>query len=348
MQNINSLLDMNIPELENLFVESGWQKFRAKQVFQWIHRGVLSVDEMTNVSKEMRENLKSKFDDYKLKIAHKLTSKIDGTSKYLFRLHDGHIIESVLMKYKHGNTACISSQIGCKMGCSFCASTGIGFVRNLTAGEMLDQVLSLQRDSGEKISNIVIMGIGEPLDNYDNVIKFLRLVNDKDGINIGYRHISLSTCGLVPEILKLAKENMQITLSISLHATNNATRESIMPVNKKYSIDKLIEACKIYTGETHRRITFEYALIDGVNDTEGNATELASKIKGMLCHVNLIPVNSIENGRFKKSSKERIKAFQNVLSNYGIEATVRRELGSDISAACGQLRRSVLEGEAEN
>jgi len=338
-----NIMDLYIEELEAFFQEKGLQKFRAKQVFQWIHKGIISTDEMTNLSKDLRETLKDHFDTFKLKEKLKLVSKIDGTAKYIFELYDGNIIESVLMKYKHGNTVCISSQIGCKMGCTFCASTGVGFIRNLTPGELLDQVLSIQKDSGERVSNIVLMGIGEPLDNYDNVLKFLRLVNHPEGINIGSRHISLSTCGLVPRILELAKENIQLTLSISLHAPNDRIREATMPVNKKYSIDKLIEACKIYTEETKRRITFEYALIDGVNDSTDNATELAHRIKGMLCHVNLIPVNSIENGKYVRSNREKIDNFQRVLSKFGIEATVRRELGSDISAACGQLRRNVMD-----
>jgi len=339
--NVN-IMDLNIEELETYFVEKGLQKFRAKQVFQWIHKGAASTEEMTNLPKDLREKLKPDFDEFKLKQKLKLVSKIDGTAKYIFQLFDGNIIESVLMKYKHGNSVCISSQVGCRMGCTFCASTGVGFIRNLTPGELLDQVIEIQRDSGERVSNIVLMGIGEPLDNYDNVLKFLRIVNHPEGINIGSRHISLSTCGLVPKILELAKENIQLTLSISLHAPNDTIRSRTMPVNQKYSIDKLIEACKIYTEETKRRITFEYALIDGVNDSAEQATELAHKIKGMLCHVNLIPVNSIENGKYRKSNKDKIENFKNILGRFGVEATVRRELGSDISAACGQLRRSVM------
>lgn len=342
MDSTINIMDLGIEELETYFKEKALQKFRAKQVFQWIHKGVISVDEMTNLPKDLREQLRPVFDTFKLKQKIKLVSKIDGTVKYVFELFDGNMIESVLMKYKHGNTVCISSQVGCKMGCTFCASTGVGFIRNLTPGELLDQVLSIQRDSDERVSNIVLMGIGEPLDNYDNVLKFIRLVNHPEGINIGTRHISLSTCGLVPKILELAKENLQVTLSISLHAPNDKIRGATMPVNQKYSIDKLIEACKIYTEETKRRITFEYALIDGVNDSAENAAELAHKIKGMLSHVNLIPVNSIENGKYTRSSREKIENFQKVLGKFGIEATVRRELGSDISAACGQLRRNVM------
>ncbi|HOQ37301.1 MAG TPA: 23S rRNA (adenine(2503)-C(2))-methyltransferase RlmN, partial [Acetivibrio sp.] len=247
------------------------------------------------------------------------------------------------MKYQHGYSVCISSQVGCRMGCRFCASTGIGFVRNLAPGEILDQIISIQTDVKQRIGNVVIMGIGEPLDNYDNVVKFLRLVNHKDGLNIGARHISVSTCGLVPKILELSKENIPVTLSISLHAPNDSIRDKIMPVNKRYSIDKLIEACKIYTETTNRRITFEYALIEGVNDSKDNALELAGLLKGMLCHVNLIPVNTVDGAGFRRSSKETIAKFKDILEKYGIETTVRRELGSDINAACGQLRRGFMD-----
>ena len=341
------LLNHTIYELENYFVQTGQQKFRAKQVFQWVNKGVKDIDEMTNLSKDVRESLKASAYINKLEIVEKFVSKIDGTAKYLFKLIDGNIVESVLMKYEHGLSVCISSQVGCKMGCKFCASTGVGFIRNLTSAEMLDQVLTIQNDAGGRVGNIVVMGIGEPFDNYDNLIKFIRLVNDKDGMNIGVRHISVSTCGLVPEILKLSKENLPVTLSISLHAPNDTEREKIMPVNKRYSIDKLIEACKIYTETTKRRITFEYALIDGVNDTVECAQQLSSLLKGMLCHVNLIPVNSVSNTGFKKSSKERIFKFKDMLDKRGIETTVRRELGADIDAACGQLRRSLIEAVTE-
>lgn len=351
MQDKINLLDLNLDEMQQIFIEKGIEKFRAKQVFQWLHRGIRTFDEMTNLSKQLRERLQEWSYISNLKIESKLVSKLDGTAKYLFSLGHGdtinnvsqkNVIESVLMKYKHGNTVCITSQIGCKMGCKFCASTGIPFIRNLTPGEMLDQVISIQMDCGERVSNVVIMGIGEPLDNYENVIKFLRLLNHEEGLNIGYRHISLSTCGLVPEILKLAKEAMPITLSISLHAPNDEIRGSTMPINKKYSIDKLIEACKIYTETTKRRISFEYAVIAGVNDSPDNAAELARKIKGMLCHVNLIPVNAVEGTGYKQGDRYRIENFKNILEKFGIETTVRREMGADIQAACGQLRRSTL------
>ncbi len=337
------LLNLTIEELGDFFAKMGQQKFRAKQVFQWVNKGVKDIDEMTNLSKDIRENLKTKAYINKLEIVEKFMSKIDGTTKYLFKLIDGNIVESVLMKYEHGLSVCISSQVGCKMGCKFCASTGAGFVRNLTSSEMLDQVLTIQKEAGGRVGNIVVMGIGEPFDNYDNLIKFIRLVNHNEGMNIGARHISVSTCGLVPEILKLSKENLPVTLSISLHAPNDEAREKIMPVNKRYSIDKLIEACKIYTETTKRRITFEYALIDGVNDTVECVQQLSGLLKGMLCHVNLIPVNSVTNSGFKKSSKERIFKFKDMMERRGIETTVRRELGADIDAACGQLRRSLIE-----
>ena len=338
-----NLLDFNIEELQKIFVENGYEKFRAKQVFIWLNKGISSIDEMTNISKELKNWISTKFNLFKLEIFEKHVSKIDGTVKYIFTLYDGNVIESVLMQYKHGQSACISSQVGCKMGCKFCASTGAGFIRHLSPGEMLDQILVMQKDSGTRISNIVIMGIGEPLDNYENVVKFLHMVNEDEGVNIGMRHISLSTCGLIPGIMRLLKENIPITLSISLHAPNDKVRDKLMPINKRYSIDKIIEACKIYTEESKRRITFEYAMIADINDSKENAAELASKIKGMLCHVNLIPVNTVKYNDFKRSSQENIDSFLRVLEKNHIEATVRRELGSDIAAACGQLRRNVIQ-----
>lgn len=341
MEDSINLLDNTIEEIGDLVKNLGVERFRAKQIFQWAHRGK-NIDEMTNLSKTLREQLKEISHVGILSIDDKFVSSIDTTAKYLFKLRDGNIIESVLMKYKHGHTACISSQVGCRMGCAFCASTGVGFVRNLSPGEMLGQILSMQNDTGVRIGNVVIMGIGEPLDNYDNVIKFLRLVNDIEGLNIGFRHISLSTCGLVPGILRLAEENLPITLSISLHAPNDDIRSQIMPVAKKYSIDKIIEACKIYTKTTKRRITLEYALIEDVNDLDECAFQLAARLKGMLCHVNLIPVNQVEGTGFKKSTKHNVQRFKDILDKKGIETTVRRELGADISAACGQLRRSAI------
>lgn len=337
------LMNMEIPELQNLLETMGQQKFRAKQIFQWIGRGVRDVDEMTDLSRSLREQLKLSSHIGSLTIKKKLVSKIDGTAKYLFELPDGNIIESVLMRYRHGLTVCISSQVGCKMGCKFCASTQAGYKRDLTAGEMLDQVMSISSDSGERIGNVVIMGIGEPFDNYENVMKFLRLIHNPEGMNMGYRHLTVSTCGLVPEILKFAGENIPVNLSISLHAPDDKLREALMPVGRKYSIDKLIEACKIYTEATKRRLTFEYAMISGVNDALENAEKLASMLKGMLCHVNLIPANPVAGSGFDQSGRKRMEEFEGILEKNGIETTVRRELGSDINAACGQLRRSEME-----
>ena len=337
------LMDMDIEELQKLLETVGQQKFRAKQIFQWIGRGVRDMDEMSDLPKALREQLKLSSHIGSLIIKRKLVSRMDGTAKYLFELPDGNIIESVLMRYKHGLTVCISSQVGCKMGCKFCASTQAGYMRNLTAGEMLDQVMSISRDSGEKIGNVVIMGIGEPFDNYENVMKFLRLIHDPEGMNMGYRHLTVSTCGLVPEILKFVDENIPVNLSVSLHAPNGKLREALMPVGRKYSIDKLIAACKIYTEATSRRLTFEYAMLSGVNDSTEHARELAVLLKGMLCHVNLIPANPVAGAGFDQSGKKRMEEFKEVLQKNGIETTVRRELGSDINAACGQLRRGELE-----
>lgn len=339
------LKDLEFDELERFVIETGEPKFRAKQIFKWLHSGVEGFDEMTNLSKATKEKLEKVSFVSKLKIREKFVSKLDGTVKYLFELEDGNCIESVIMRYKYGITICISSQVGCRMGCGFCASTIGGLYRSLTAGEILNQVIFAQKDIGERISNIVMMGIGEPLDNYENVVKFLHNVNNPDGICIGYRHISLSTCGLADKIKALASENLPITLSVSLHAPNNDIRSSIMPVNKKYPIEKLLEACKEYQSITGRRISFEYALISGVNDGDENARELARILKGMLCHINLIPVNSVKERSFKKGSVEKIKHFRDYLERLGMNATVRRELGSDISASCGQLRKKVLDEE---
>lgn len=336
------LKDFEFKELEDFLKELGEPKFRAGQIFEWLSRGVTSFDEMTNISKATREKLAKVSFVSTLKIREKYVSKLDKTTKYLFELPDGNCIESVVMYYNHGISICISSQVGCRMGCGFCASTIGGLYRSLTAGEILNQVIFAQKDIGERISNIVMMGIGEPLDNFDNVIKFLHNVNHEKGLNIGYRHISLSTCGLVPKIYELAKENMPITLSVSLHAPNNEIRNSIMPVNKKYPIEELIGACKDYIKTTTRRISFEYSLISGVNDSKENADELARLLRGMLCHVNLIPVNKIEEREYHKGDKKEIRAFCERLNSLGINATVRRELGSDIQASCGQLRKKLL------
>ncbi len=337
------LKDLTFDGLGELLSSIGEPKFRTKQIFSWLHKGVEAFEEMTDISKKTKEKLSEISFVSTLKIREKYVSKLDKTTKYLFELEDGNCVESVVMYYKHGISICISSQVGCRMGCAFCASTIGGLYRSLTAGEILNQVIFAQKDIGERISNIVMMGIGEPLDNYDNVIKFLHNVNHPEGLNIGYRHISLSTCGVVDKIYELAKENLPITLSVSLHAPNNEIRNSIMPINKRFDVEELIKACKDYIAETTRRISFEYSLISGVNDSKENAKELARLLKGMLCHVNLIPVNKVKERGFEKGTKEQIEGFKNTLLALGINATVRRELGSDISASCGQLRKKLLE-----
>ena len=317
----------------------GEKKFRAEQIFKWIYKEkVKSFDEMTNLSIELREKLKENYTMCNYNILKKQESK-DGTKKYLFDVLDGNAIETVLMQYHHGKTVCVSSQIGCKMGCKFCASTGIQFVRNLTAGEIVEQILAVEQDINDKISNIVFMGIGEPLDNYDNVIKAIKIMNNPKGLEIGTRHISISTSGLVPRIYDLANEKIQCTLSISLHATTDEKRSSMMPVNNRYNIEELMKACKDYIKITNKRISFEYALAKDNNDNLEDAQRLVDLLKGMLCHVNLIPINKIENGKFSKSTNENILKFRDFLNEHGIVATVRGGLGSDIDAACGQLRR---------
>lgn len=343
MDEKTDLLNLSLVELQKLLTELGQEKFRAKQIQSWLFKGIKDINDITNISKDLRNVLNNVSYIGDIRIQNKFISK-DGTTKYLFTLLDGNVIESVLMKYKYGLIACISSQVGCKMGCEFCASTGLGFVRNLKPGEMLDQILSIQKDCGSRVGNIVIMGIGEPFDNYSNVIKFLRQVNMPEGLNISYRKITISTCGLVPEILRFADEGIPVNLSVSLHAPNDEKRSKIMPINKIYSIDKIIEACKIYTEKTKRRITFEYAVIEGFNDSEKDAFTLAGKINGMLCHVNIIPINLTEGSTFRPANKKSIDNFKRVLENNGIVVTVRRELGEDINAACGQLRRRILEG----
>ena len=347
------LLSMLPEEMAEYFVSIGEPKFRAKQTFQRLHRGE-KIENITNLSKALRERLLGETLQTLPEVEEKLVSKIDGTVKYLFRLHDGACIESVFMKYKHGNTLCISSQVGCRMGCKFCASTIGGKVRDLLPSELVGQIIAAELDSGERISNVVMMGIGEPLDNYDNVIKFLRLVNHPDGLNIGYRHISLSTCGVVSGIERLAAESFPITLSISLHAANDEARSAIMPINNKWNIDALLSACVEYYKTTGRRISFEYTLISGKNDTLADATELAELLKryfkpiGAPIHVNLIRVNEVKETGFKKGSAESVNAFADTLERRGITATIRRKLGSDVNAACGQLRRSNLNKKEEN
>ena len=342
---MKNIKDYDLNELKEELIKIGEKPFRAEQIFKWLYQEkVKSFDDMTNLSLELREKLKQNYTMCNFKILRKQESK-DGTIKYLFDVLDGNAIETVLMSYHHGYSICVSSQIGCKMGCKFCASTGINFIRNLSSGEIVEQILAVEQDTGYRISNVVLMGIGEPLDNYDNVVNAIHIINNPKGINIGARHISLSTSGLVPKIYKLAEENIQCTLSISLHATNNKKRSSMMPVNDAYPIEELIKACKDYIEKTHRRISFEYALAKDNNDNIEDAKELVKLLKGMICHVNLIPINKIENGKFDKSSNENIIKFRDYLNDHGIVATIRRELGSDIDAACDQLRRKNLEGE---
>ena len=339
---MKNIKEFTLEELKEELKRIGEKPFRAEQIFHWLYiEKVKSFEEMTNLSLSLREKLMQKYTICNFNIIKKQESK-DGTKKYLFDVLDGNAIETVLMQYHHGNTICVSSQIGCKMGCKFCASTGIQFVRNLTAGEIVEQILAVEQDSLERISNIVFMGIGEPLDNYENVIKAIRILNHPKGLNIGARHISISTSGLVPRIYDLAKENIPCTLSISLHATNNEKRSKMMPINNRYSIEELLKACKDYIAITNRRISFEYALAKGNNDNLEDAKQLIKLLKGMLCHVNLIPINKIENGVYVKSTNENIMRFRDYLNEYGIVATIRRELGSDIDAACGQLRRKNL------
>ena len=339
---MKNIKDYNLEELKQELVKLGEKPFRAEQIFKWIFQEkVKSFDEMTNISLELREKLKEEYTICNFNILKKQESK-DGTIKYLFDVLDGNAIETVLMSYHHGYSICVSSQIGCKMGCKFCASTGINFIRSLTSGEIVEQILAVEQDTGIRISNVVFMGIGEPLDNYDNVINAIRIINNPKGLNIGARHISISTSGLVPKIYKLAEENIPCTLSISLHATTNEKRSKMMPVNDAYPIEELIKACKDYIKKTNRRISFEYALAKDNNDNREDAKELVHLLKGMLCHVNLIPINKIENGSFTKSSNENIMKFRDYLNDHGIVATIRRELGSDIDAACGQLRRKNL------
>ena len=331
---------MTLAELRGEFAELGEPAFRAGQVYSWMHRGARSFEEMTNLSKALRLRLAERYELTAPTAVRKLVSKKDGTIKYLWRLSDGNCVESVLMQYHHGNTVCISSEVGCAMGCAFCASTRGGLVRRLTPSEMLDQVLFTQLDSGLPVSNIVLMGIGEPLDNYDTVLRFLELVNSPEGMNIGMRHISLSTCGLVERIDRLAEENLQLTLSVSLHAPTDEIRSSIMPVNRRYNVQTLLAACKRYFEKTGRRISFEYAMIRGVNDTPEMAKLLASRLRGIAAHVNLIPLNDIPESPLKPSYPEVVQTFQKILEQHGIPATVRRTLGSDINASCGQLRRN--------
>ena len=330
---------MTLAELRNALSMLGQPAFRARQVYHWLHRGVRSFEEMTDLSKLLRQTLAQNYLLTAPKVVRRQESALDGTVKYLWQLHDGNCVETVLMRYHHGNTVCISSEVGCPMGCAFCASTIGGLVRKLSAGEMLDEVLFTELDSGQEISNIVLMGIGEPLDNYDNVCRFLELVNSEDGMNIGMRHISLSTCGIVPRILELAESRLQLTLSVSLHAPDDETRSTIMPVNRRWPVEELLAACRTYYEKTGRRISFEYAMIRGVNDSPETAALLLKKLRGLPAHVNLIPLNNVEESPLKPSELITVLKFQKLLEDQGVACTVRRTLGSDIDASCGQLRR---------
>ena len=341
-----NLKSMTLPEITAALKALGQPAFRGKQVYTWLHKGVRSYEEMTNLPKSLRDSLAQQYPLYAPVAVRKQESQRDGTIKYLWQLQDGNCVETVLMRYHYGNTVCISTEVGCPMGCAFCASTLGGLVRKLEPFEMLDQVLFTQLDSGLPVNHIVLMGIGEPLDNFDNVLRFLELVNSEDGMNISMRHISLSTCGLVPKIDELAKRKLQISLAISLHGPNDGVRDRIMPVNKAYPMDELLAACRRYYEATSRRIHFEYAMIDGVNDTPEAARELLRRMKGLPAHFNLIPLNHVEESPLKPSSKAAVAAFQKILEDGGITATVRRTLGGDIDASCGQLRRKHQKNQA--
>ena len=335
------ILSMLPQEIEGELAALGEPKYRAKQIFDWLSRGVRDFDEMTNLPKALKEKLKAEYTLYRPKVLSKQVSKLDGTIKYLWELYDGNAVETVVMSYKHGNTVCVSSQVGCRQGCAFCASTIGGLVRCLEPSEILDEVLFSQLDSGRPISNIVLMGIGEPLDNFDNVMRFLELVNHPDGMNIGMRHISLSTCGITERFDELAERNLQITLSVSLHAPDDETRSRLMPANRGRGVERLMDSCRRYYQKTGRRISFEYAMIDGVNDTEKHAHLLAQRAKSVGAHVNLIPLNHVEERQFRPSTAGHMKAFIKILEDAGVNVTVRRKLGGDVDASCGQLRRKM-------
>lgn len=335
------ILSMLPQEIEGELAALGEPKYRAKQIFDWLSRGVRDFDEMTNLPKALKEKLKAEYTLYRPKVLSKQVSKLDGTIKYLWELYDGNAVETVVMSYKHGNTVCVSSQVGCRQGCAFCASTIGGLVRCLEPSEILDEVLFSQLDSGKPISNIVLMGIGEPLDNFDNVMRFLELVNHPDGMNIGMRHISLSTCGITERFDELAERNLQITLSVSLHAPDDETRSRLMPANRGRGVERLMDSCRRYYQKTGRRISFEYAMIDGVNDTEKHAHLLAQRAKSVGAHVNLIPLNHVEERQFRPSTAGHMKAFIKILEDAGVNVTVRRKLGGDVDASCGQLRRKM-------
>ena len=343
---MKDLKSLNLEQLTEELLNIGEKKFRAKQIYSWIHEKLVdSFDEMTNLSKDLREKLKANYTLNSLEAVAVQTSKIDGTQKYLFRLHDGHVVESVLMRYHHGNSVCISSQVGCLMGCRFCASTIGGKVRDLTASEMLGQIYKIQKLSEERVHNVVVMGTGEPLDNYDNLVQFIKMLTDENGLNISQRNLTVSTCGIVPKIRQLAEEKFQMTLALSLHATTQEKRKQLMPIANKYDLKEVLDACHYYYEQTGRRITFEYSLVGGVNDTKQDAEELTKLIGKFPCHVNLIPVNPIKERDFVQPNKQECQAFRNKLEKNGINATIRREMGRDIDGACGQLRKSYLDNE---
>lgn len=340
MNEKTDIKSLNMTELAAFLMDTGEKRFRAKQIYEWLHvKQVDSFAEMTNLSKALREKLEKSCRITSLQKVQVQVSKLDGTRKYLFALGDGNLIESVLMRYKHGNSVCISSQVGCRMGCRFCASTLDGLVRGLTPSEMLDQIYEIGKDIGERVSNVVVMGTGEPMDNFDNLLKFIELLTDENGLNLSQRNVTVSTCGIVPKIRELADKKLSITLALSLHASNQKKRLELMPVANKYEIHEVIDACKYYFDQTGRRVTFEYSLVGGVNDTDEDARELASLIAGMNCHVNLIPVNPIKERDYVQSDREVVCAFQHKLEHCGINVTIRREMGRDIDGACGQLRR---------
>lgn len=343
---MKDLKSLNLEQLTEELLSIGEKKFRAKQVYSWIHEKLVdSFDEMTNLSKDLREKLKSNYTLNSLDAVAVQTSKIDGTQKYLFRLHDGHVVESVLMRYHHGNSVCISSQVGCLMGCRFCASTIGGKVRDLAPSEMLGQIYKIQKLSEERVHNVVVMGTGEPLDNYDNLVQFIKMLTDENGLNISQRNLTVSTCGIVPKIRQLAEEKFQMTLALSLHATTQEKRKQLMPIANKYDLKEVLDACHYYYEQTGRRVTFEYSLVGGVNDTKQDAEELTKLIGKFPCHVNLIPVNPIKERDFVQPNKQECQAFRNKLEKNGINATIRREMGRDIDGACGQLRKSYLDQE---
>ncbi|MDO4488751.1 MAG: 23S rRNA (adenine(2503)-C(2))-methyltransferase RlmN [Eubacteriales bacterium] len=343
MGEIKDICEYTLPELTDELLSIGEKKFRAKQIYEWIHKKkAVSFDEMTNLSKDLREKLSASYRVTVMNPEKVLISKLDGTRKYIFSLYDDNVIESVFMRYKHGNSVCISSQVGCRMGCTFCASTIDGCVRNLSAAEMLAQIYRIEKDTGERVSNVVIMGSGEPLDNYDEAVRFIRLVSDSDGNDMSARNITLSTCGLVPEILRLADEGLPVTLALSLHAPSQELRENIMPIARAYKLEDVLSACRTYFEKTGRRLSFEYSVVKGVNDSREHAQKLANLIRGMHGHVNLIPVNPVEETGYESPDRESVEEFRKILEEQKINATIRREMGRDINSACGQLRRRHL------